>query len=53
MRLTTHGVSHVDVARQMEVCPTQFSRWMTGRVNPSLESMLHMEQALDQILYHG
>ena len=49
--LDTHGISHARLARQMEVCPTQLSRWMAERVRPSMESMLRMDEALDALLY--
>ena len=50
-KLLAHGVPHVDLARAAKVCPTQFSRWMTGRVRPGLESMVRLDKALDQVLY--
>jgi transcriptional regulator with XRE-family HTH domain len=50
-RLRVHHLSFVLVAKQMGMEPTQLSRYMTGRAAPSMEIMLRMEDALDQILY--
>ena len=51
VRLTAHGISHNRLARQMNICPTQLSRWMTGRVRPNTLSMLKMDAAADQLIY--
>lgn len=51
--LTTHGVTHAALAREIGVCPTQLSRWLRGRKQPSLESMLKIDEALNAVLYGG
>ena len=49
--LKSHGVPHARLAIAAGVCPTQLSRWMRGRSIPTLESMLIMDEALDDVLY--
>ena len=48
--LVAHGISRAQLALKAGVCPTQLSRWMTGRSSPSLESMLKLNDALDRAL---
>ena len=48
--LKAHGFSHARLADEAGVCPTQLSRWMSGRSTPSLESMLMLNEALDRVL---
>lgn len=49
--LLNHGVPHARLAIAAGVCPTQLSRWIRGRSTPNLESMLILDQALDDVLY--
>lgn len=51
--LSTHGIPHAKLAWHAGICPTQLSRWMRGRSEPNLESMLQLEEALDKALYGG
>jgi len=50
-RLLAHGISHRQLAKRMNMCPTQLSRWMSGRLQPSLQSMLRMDEAADHMIY--
>lgn len=51
--LSAHSIPHAKLAWHAGICPTQLSRWMRGRSEPSLESMLILEEALDKVLYGG
>lgn len=51
--LSAHGIPHAKLAWHAGVCPTQLSRWMRGRSEPNLESMLMLEEALGKALYGG
>lgn len=45
-----HRVSQADLARVSGFHPTHVSRWLSGRVAPSLESKLMLDEALDIIV---
>jgi transcriptional regulator with XRE-family HTH domain len=51
--LQLHGIPHAKLAWHAGVCPTQLSRWMRGRSEPNLESMLMLDEALSKVLYGG
>lgn len=49
--LSAHGIPHAKLAWYAGVCPTQLSRWMRGRSEPTLESLLLLDEALGKALY--
>lgn len=49
--LALHNIRHAHLAREAGVCPTQISRWFSGRVKPSLETMIRLDNALTRVLY--
>ena len=51
--LASHGIPHARLAHAADVHPALFSRWVQGRSQPSLESMLKLNEALERVLYGG
>ena len=51
--LELHSITHASLAWHAGICPTQLSRWMRGRAEPNLESMLMLDEALQKVLYGG
>ena len=49
--LSTHSKNHATLARAAGVDPALLSRWFSGQKQPSLESMLKLEDALHRVLY--
>lgn len=50
-RLTTLDISHNALARQMDVAPSQVSRWFNREgMTPSIKSIARIEQAIVEIL---
>jgi len=50
-QLALHNIAQARLAIAAKVCPTQMSRWFTGRVDPTLESMMRIDEALTELLY--
>jgi transcriptional regulator with XRE-family HTH domain len=47
--MKTHKISQAALARRMGVDPARVSEWMNGRHDPSLESRLIMDEAIEQL----
>ena len=50
-QLEVNQVSQRRVALAMGADPADFSRWIRGRVIPSLESVVRIDHALNEVLY--
>ncbi len=48
-RLQQYGISQNAVAREMQVTPSEFSRWMVGRITPRLDTVVRIEKAVAAI----
>ena len=53
LTLRSHDQTHAALARAAGLPEASLSKWFTGRKQPSLESMLRMEDALQRVLYGG
>ena len=53
LTLRAQGITQAALAEEANIPPATLSRWMTGRQTASLEHMLMLNEALEQILYHG
>jgi predicted transcriptional regulator len=50
-RLDEYGISHNALARQMEVPPSQVSRWFNRpNMSPNMQNIAKIEQAIHEIL---
>jgi transcriptional regulator with XRE-family HTH domain len=49
-RMKLHGVSQGRLAKRSGYHPTHLSRWMNSHVRPSLETMLKLDESLEQII---
>lgn len=50
-KLALHGIPQARLAERLGVPPSNLSRWLRGRVRPSLETMLRIEVAVDRLIY--
>ena len=48
-RLTDSEISQAELARVLDLQPQNIGRWMNGQVEPTLESMLRIREALDRL----
>lgn len=51
--LRAHGITQAALAYQAGLPASTLSRWATGRQAPSLEHMLQLNEALEQVLYRA
>lgn len=49
-RMQKHEVSQADLARRSGFVPTHVSAWMNHRVKPSMETMVTLDEALENII---
>lgn len=52
-RIGRHGLSYAKVAIAAGMAPTQLSRYICGRTQPTLESMLRLDDAVERAIYGG
>ena len=48
--MVTHGITQADLSKRSGYHPTHICRWMGGKVVPSLETKLVLDEALDQLI---
>lgn len=46
----THGISRGALAKRAGLQATHVSRWLGGRVTPSMETMVVLDEALDRLI---
>jgi predicted transcriptional regulator len=49
-RLRKLGISHRQVALEMGIDPSQFSRWTTGKVAPRMNTVEEIETAIQRLV---
>ena len=50
-RLKLHEIKLADLARKAGMTQSQLSRYVTGRTEPSMETMLRLDEAADKLIY--
>jgi transcriptional regulator with XRE-family HTH domain len=50
-RLRLHGKTQADLSIMSGISAAQISRYMHGRAQPSMETMLRLEAAADKLIY--
>ena len=53
LRLLVHGIKHAELAQEVGIDPARLSRYVTGRTRPDLETMLRLDEAVDELIYRG
>ena len=48
-----HGLTQLDLAREMGAHPAQISRWMKGRHQPTLSTIQRMTEAMERLTGEG
>lgn len=48
--MRTHGITQADLSKRSGYHPTHICRWMGGKVGPSLETKLVLDEALDRLV---
>ena len=49
-QMKVNGISQASLARMAGVDPARISEWMKGRHEPSIESRMILDEAMDQII---
>lgn len=52
-RMKLYRISQAALARRSGYHATHLNRWMNGHVRPSLETMLKLDEAMDQLIGNG
>lgn len=47
--LATKSIPEAELARRAGVHPSQLSRWIAGKTDPDLESLLKIDEALESL----
>lgn len=49
-RMAEHAVRQQELAERAGYHPSHVSRWLREKVPPSLKTMLHLDEAMDQLV---
>lgn len=51
--MRTNGITQADLSRRSGYHPTHICRWMGGKVAPSMETKIVLDEALDCLIKEG